>query len=325
MSPLTEVLHIRRASEDDVPAIIGLLTSTLGWLPDAYHQAFFAWKHLDNPFGRSPAWIAWDGDTIAGFRTFLRWEFEREGGVIRAVRAVDTATRPDYRGQGIFTRLTLQALTDLAEEDLGFVFNTPNDQSRPGYLKMGWQVVGRVPVAMRPASWGRWARVAQARQAAELTSMPCTLGDPAREALATLSDGDLVAGRPPALGLQTHRTADYYRWRYGFAPLGYRIVAAGDQLRDGFAVFRLRRRGAATEAAVVDVAARSRSVERRLVSHVARHSGCDYAVSVGTQAVRRGMLPVPRQGPVLTWRGLPDGRAPALGDWRLSLGDVELF
>jgi len=79
---------------------------------------------------------------------FLRWMFLRpEGGVATAVRAVDTATLPAAQGRGVFTRLTTTAVDELREQGVDFVFNTPNDRSRPGYLKMGWQVVGRVPGA----------------------------------------------------------------------------------------------------------------------------------------------------------------------------------
>ena len=38
----------------------------------------------------------------------------------------------------------------LRGEGVGFVFNTPNDQSRPGYLKMDWKLVERLPVLARP-------------------------------------------------------------------------------------------------------------------------------------------------------------------------------
>lgn len=73
---------------------------------------------------------------------FLRWKFDVPGeGTISAVRAVDTATHPDWQGSGIFTRLTLGALDELRDDGLDVVFNTPNDQSRPGYLKMGWSQV----------------------------------------------------------------------------------------------------------------------------------------------------------------------------------------
>jgi GNAT superfamily N-acetyltransferase len=104
----------------------------------------------------------------------MRWEFLDGDRVVRAVRAVDTATHPDYQGRGIFTRLTLHALDELATEGIEFVFNTPNDQSRPGYLKMGWQVVGQLPTAVRPTRLARIARVAKARVPAERWSTPST-------------------------------------------------------------------------------------------------------------------------------------------------------
>jgi GNAT superfamily N-acetyltransferase len=72
-----------------------------------------------------------------------------DGTTINAVRAVDTATHPDWQGRGIFSRLTLGALDDLRDDGVDCVFNTPNDKSRPGYLKMGWQQVGKVPVSVR--------------------------------------------------------------------------------------------------------------------------------------------------------------------------------
>ena len=66
----------------------------------------------------------------------------------RRLRAVDTATHPDHRGIGIFSMLTDQALHELRGQ-AELVFNTPNGRSLPGYLKMGWRTVGRIPVAVR--------------------------------------------------------------------------------------------------------------------------------------------------------------------------------
>ena len=148
-------LVIRRAAPDDTPAVLGLLEASMGWVPDSEHAAFFAWKHLENPVGASPAWVAADpdeGDRIVGYRTFLRWEFEADGTVLRAVRAVDTATHPEYQGRGIFSRLTLHALDELQAEGVVAVFNTPNERSLPGYLKMGWRPVGKLAVGLRPRS-----------------------------------------------------------------------------------------------------------------------------------------------------------------------------
>src|ERR1700674_4101384 len=97
-------LQIREYRDADEAAVLELLQASLGWVPDTQYGRFFAWKHRQNPFGRSPAWVAVDGERIAGFRIFLRWEFTRGGDVVRAVRAVDTATHPDYQGRGVFSR-----------------------------------------------------------------------------------------------------------------------------------------------------------------------------------------------------------------------------
>ena len=103
-----------------------------------------------------------DGARIAGFRIFLCWELERGGAAVRAVRAVDTATHSDYQGRGTFSRLTLHAIDALRADRVGFIYNTPNGQSRPGYLKMGWQPVARLPVLARPRLLGSLLAVARA-------------------------------------------------------------------------------------------------------------------------------------------------------------------
>ena len=77
------------------------------------------------------------------------------GRVVRAVRAVDTATHPGLPGPGHLHPAHAARARRAAPTTSSFVFNTPNDQSRPGYLKMGWQVVGRLPTAVRPTGLAR--------------------------------------------------------------------------------------------------------------------------------------------------------------------------
>ena len=48
----------------------------------------------------------------------------------------------------MFTKLTMHGLAAMQADGVDFVFNTPNSQSRPGYLKMGWREVGRLPAAV---------------------------------------------------------------------------------------------------------------------------------------------------------------------------------
>jgi predicted N-acetyltransferase YhbS len=323
------VVEIRAATADDDAAVLELLQASMGWVPDDQYARFFTWKHRESPFGPSPAWVAVEGRRIVGFRTFLRWQFSRDGEIVDAVRAVDTATHPDHQGRGIFSRLTYHALDELRAAGVAFVFNTPNDNSRPGYMKMGWKLVRRVPVAARPRSPQALVRLVRARTPADKWSTECPTGVAAPEALADTGDAALAPLLDEAAsgGLRTHRTPAYLRWRYGFPPLRYRVLTAPGGPADGLVVFRLRRRGAATEAAVCEVLVPGGSVRttRRLLGRMLRDSGADYAVILGSPRPRLGFLPVPGQGPTLVWRGVKDTAPPPPEAWNLALGDIELL
>lgn len=324
-------LAVRRADEGDLPAVLALLQASLGWVPDDAYARFFAWKHRESPFGASPAWVAVDtaaGDRVVGFRTFTRWRFARGDTLVDAVRAVDTATHPDHQGRGIFTLLTRHALDELAAEGVAFVFNTPNERSRPGYLKMGWQIVGRLPVAATPRSPWSLVRLARARTPADKWSAPTDAGVPVAAVLDHPEVTQLLAA---AAGqddrLRTPRTPAYLAWRYGFPPLRYRALVGPEGPGGGVVIFRLRRRGAALEAAVCErlVPPGRQRAGAALVRRLLRETGADHAVQVGAARPVEGLLPVPGQGPTLVWRAVTEADCPAADRWDLTLGDVELF
>ena len=324
------MIEVRSAEPSDRHAVLELLATSLGWSAREPFDSFFNWKHEQNPFGRSPAWVAVDDGVVVGFRTFLRWEHRAPvGRVLRTVRAVDTATHPSYQGRGLFRRLTLQALDDLRTDGIAFVFNTPNDKSRPGYLKMGWAQVGRLTVTARVLSPVGLGRMAHARVPADLWSAPTTGGRAAAEVLAQPGLADLVSSVVAPSGLHTSYTPRYLRWRYGFGPLAYRVVTLDDDVRGGLAVFRIRRRGPAHECVLCEVLAPEgdSAICRALVRTALRQCGADYVVRLGWRILDRdGFVRVPRQGPVLTWYPLARDMPGAwLQAWSPSLGDVELF
>ena len=321
-------MRIRRTAPDDEPEILALLQSSLGWLTDEEHARFYRWKHLENPFGPSYGWVAVEDERIVGLRLFMRWEFRSAADVVRAVRAVDTATHPDYRGRGIFRQLTLHGLEELQQDGVAFVFNTPNDQSRPGYLAMGWQVVGRLPVRVRPRSISVLGRLLRARVPAELASLPTDVGGAAADILA---DPELCARLAASQcesrdrRLSTNRSASYLAWRYGHEPLAYRALAPSGRAHDGLVVFRLRHRGPTTEAVVADAFGRSPGASSGAVTRAMWRAGSDHFVALGGTPGLPAMLPMAGQGPLLTTRTLASPAPLGVHDWRLSMGDVELM
>lgn len=121
--------------EKDIPEIVKLFQKDLD---PGYTQNFFKWKHIDNPFGQSYGLLAMDGNNIIGVRMFMYWEFQEcDGPKYKAIRPVDTVVSNKYRGRGLFKKLTLQGLEE-CRNSYDLIFNTPNKNSLPGYLQMGW-------------------------------------------------------------------------------------------------------------------------------------------------------------------------------------------
>jgi hypothetical protein len=271
---------------------------------------------------------------VVGLRAFLRWRFVAGDRTVEAVRAVDTATHPEFQGRGVFSRLTREAIEALREE-ADLVFNTPNEKSLPGYLKLGWRVVGRVPVSVRVRRPGTF--LWNLRAPAPRHPHPTVDASPAAEALA---DGDRVAEllrriERPDGRLSTPRTIEYLRWRYGAAPLlDYRAVRL--QEGEGLAIFRIRPRGGLWEATVTEllVPAGDVSAGRRLLRTVTRAAAADHLTcsfpgrSVASRAARRaGYLPAPGGMTLVAnpLRGEPAPDPTDLRSWALSLGDLEVF
>ncbi|HEX6230666.1 MAG TPA: GNAT family N-acetyltransferase [Actinomycetota bacterium] len=332
---------IRPYADLDEPEVLQLLDTSLGGGPAGRRPPeFFRWKHIKNPFGRSLMLVAESEGRIVGLRAFMRWRFVASGRPVRAVRAVDTATHPDHQGRGIFSKLTLEAL-EMLSGDADLVFNTPNERSLPGYLKMGWRVVGRLPVRIRVRRPIRFVRGLRSTRGGDQ-------GPLERFAPVGHDVGELLARHPsiakliPELvadsRLTTDRSLDYLRWRYADAPLlGYRAVAETDG-RDvhGMGLFRVRARGALTEAAVAEVMVREddRRTATRLLRKIAAIAAVDHLTcsfprrtAADRASVASGFLPI-RTGPTLVVRCIsealdPDPASPR--SWALSLGDAEVF
>lgn len=313
-------IEIRSFEERDLPAVLDVMRAALGEPPGLGRTPeLFAWKHFENPFGRSLMLVAEADGVIAGFRAFMRWQLEVPGGgILHCVRAVDTATHPQFQRRGIFRRLTLAGI-ELAEADgVDLIFNTPNEKSGAGYLTMGWHRVGPIGVMARP---GRGLVGFGDR------SWP----DPGTSSAATVIEaGGLdILGPGHAAGLHTVRSREYYRWRFGAHPTGVYVAAAR---QDGVAVGRLNTRNGRRELVISELGGAGAS---RAARTLIRRFTPDYTVawfSAGTNerrlARRMGLAPVPRVSALTLvarpLRPLPLNVSLPMA-WDLGLGDLELL
>lgn len=311
-----EGFDIRAANADDFEEIVDVCSVSLGWKQPEFDQSLFRWKHQTNPFGASLIMVAAAAGRIVAVRPFMHWRFRRNTETLRAVRAVDTATRPEARGKGLFRTLTETGIEELRESSIDIIFNTPNDQSRPGYLKMGWVEAGRVPVGFRLRSVTSAKDLPGARVAAQKISEPADFGLEVSTGLAN-APSDL-SGNPPGDRWVTDHDLESLHWRFSEGPVAYRWLPGPN---GSGTIARLRRRGTALELLVAgavgqaDQRARTAAVDLALA-----RSKATYALTpVGFPK----SAPVPQLGPLLTVRSVARSPQPAQHYW--EPGDIELF
>ena len=328
---------VRPATSEDTPEILDLIATSYERRNDPSRLEYWRWKHEDSPFGASPCLVAESNGRLVGVRVFLRWTWRSENRSVRTVRAVDTATLPEWRGKGIFSRLTMRLVEQMQAERVSFIYNTPNGKSMPGYLKMGWSPVTRVPLWVRPRGlstvFRALARTAPAPPALDaLPTVAQVLCDPRLPSF--LFD---VAHNDPRY--HTDRTPAYIRWRYAQIPTmsyGARLEIAGDA--GALLIARGRVRGRLREVTISELlmtpSKRGVQLARDLVSDLLGSVDADYVAACAarttterTVLARAGFIPAPRFGPHFTARrldstGLDPSRWP---NWRCSIGDLEIF
>lgn len=328
------VIGVRRATEDDLDRVLFVCQEALEWSPGDCNEGFFRWKHLANPFGPSDMWVAEDVTDakaeLVGVRAMMRWRLERPGSAPMTVaRAVDTSTLSSHQGQGIFTRLTMAAVDEFSSDrSVHGIFNTPNEKSRPGYLKMGWWSLGRTSLRVRPRSPSVLPRIAGNRTAGDKWGRTLQVGLAPEEALADDEAVEAaIAASAPSHHWHTPLSAAYVQWRSSFEPLGCRVSLLGAHPAEGFIIFRVRERGDVLQLSLLHVVdgGASPSRTRRAIKQLLDETGADVAVGSGhSLPIATGAALIPRSGPVLTWRPLePNGKPP--GKLDLDLGTLESF
>lgn len=308
-------VEIRRAEPGDLPGILELLKAALGETPLLRRSPdLWRWKHADNPFGPSLVLVAVAEERVVGVRALMRWELVGPSGErLRCLRAVDTATHPEFTRRGIFRNLTTAAVEEARALGFDLIFNTPNAKSGPGYLSMGWKPVGRVGVLARPRLIGA------SHPGSGLARVDEYLPDvwPVEPAL---------EDRPPR-GWRTPRTIAYQRWRFLQHPTArYGMV----QRNDATAIVRANLRSGRPELVLSDLLGRAdpapvRAIARR---HRARYLAGWFSPGSPERraAIRAGLVPLPVTTLRLVARPLrADLEVGDLSRWDLATSDLELL
>jgi len=329
---------VRSFTPDDTSSIIELLRICLGEGNIPRSREFFEWKHFASPFGASSALVAESGSKIVGLRIFMKWSWRAGDQNFTAARAVDTVTHPDWRGKGIFSRLTSALLENLRSEGVSFIFNTPNRLSKPGYLKMGWQPVTKLPL------WIRFFHPFRMALNFVRNVDPVSLLKNTENGIHGINEAPLQECLKNICAdsrLHTQRNKEYLRWRYSNIP-GFEYDAKWRTEKDAAAViiFRQKIRKTWKELSLSEIllTAGTSGVElaKKMIEEAAQSKAADYAVAIAARgtpeedALRAARFSRFRGvGPVLVVKEL--NRLPEKiqlfdwSTWRCSIGDLEIF
>ncbi len=310
---------IRKAIEEDIPEIIKVLKAGLGEVSSHKTEKVWRYKHIENPFGKSLVLVAVKDSKIVGVRAFMAWRWQSGEQIYKAYRAVDTATHPDYQRQGIFKKLTLKALEIAKEEGYDFVFNTPNEQSRPGYLKMGWEIVDKINVAITPSFLNLTGLLFNDKKT----------GKQGKEDIKNLCDfyNDKMSKRKEFF---TPKTPEYIKWRYKSNPMiNYKIIES----KDLFIAYYFKKHKYFNELRISELLLNEKGInnktfiKRKLIKEAFKNK----ALFISTSSKELYDLKIlGKFGPVLTIRNLnlrsnEKERLKNIDQWQYELGDLELF
>lgn len=314
-------MEIREATEKDIPEIVEVLKASLGEKDLSLSKEIWEYKHVNNPFGKSLVLLAEEEDMIVGVRAFMRWQWHHEQKKFACFRAVDTATHPKHQGKGIFKKLTLKALEVAQEEGASFVFNTPNEKSRPGYLKMGWKQAGKVEVSLSPALYSFWKIFVKG----PIYNVEYRTSFPRIEKLCVDWNKKVIQ-----MDLHTPKSANYLRWRYENNPLRkYEVLATEEfylagyiQIHHGIKELRI------VESIFIDLKG-----QKELKKSIKRWS-LKFGAQIISYSNKLLTIPGPQIkggfGPILTVKEIilaPKEKNICFTTtkWDYSLGDLELF
>ena len=242
----------------------------------------------------------------------------------------------------------------MKQDGVDFIFNTPNQYSMPGYLKMGWLVVGVARPIVRILHPPRFA-IGMARHCSRYRNARTYPEDvfikrPVSRFADLLESAQAVEALNELLSKSqritagagtstTNRSVDFLRWRYVEHPYinYYVVIAENGSHFDAMAIFRTNTRFGLREVVITELflAKPSEKLAKQVIHEMITRVRADYAVayfregSFPRQALRSsGFLSLPGGGMRVTAK-LLDKDLPfdpfTLNSWEFSLGDLELF
>lgn len=204
---------------------------------------FIKHEYFSNPAGRSYIKLALDEENnmLAGQYIVISRDFVVLGKRRKSVLSLNTLTRTDYQGQGIFTTLAEEVYKECKKEKKYFCYGAPNQNSFPGFLnKLRFRNMGEIPLYLKLIKPSQLvyektnmkflkflARIFDflGKERKEKTSQDYTFNEITEDNLEFVDAfWDSIKNKYPVMG---ERNSHYILWRYLKMPKRqYKLIAA---------------------------------------------------------------------------------------------------
>jgi len=117
--------------------------------PSATHlnEENLKWLYHDNPAGKMIGFNAYSGNTLAAHYGCIPTDIVLHGKRNKALLSLNTATHPQYQGNGLFSTLANQTYKHAIQNNFSSVIGVANQSSTHGFVKrLGFQLVSQLDV-----------------------------------------------------------------------------------------------------------------------------------------------------------------------------------
>lgn len=115
-------------------------------------EKFLQWQYFNNPAGKALIKLAKSDDNeVVGQYVIIPMKIKVNEEIVDSTLSLNTLTRKDYRGKGIFTGLADAVYNECKEDKLEFTYGFPNQNSYPGFMKkLQFTDLGSIPLMVYP-------------------------------------------------------------------------------------------------------------------------------------------------------------------------------
>ena len=274
-------ISIRLATDRDKPQILQLLHTVFDeqqhfdWKRD---EKYLQWKYDSNIFGKTHLHIAEYNGEIVSSCALWPWNFICRGEVVKAYQPCDTMVHPEYQGKGIFSKVNLNRISLAQDERTPFLFNFPNNNSLPGYLKLGWDYFINIEwlvKLLKPSNV-----LINFRDKSK--SVPQKIDNDHK---INIEDCNTIAEKYLTYDgiIQTYRQKEFFRWRYEEHPFfKYGMVTAQKSRKSAGAIFMVNAKNKIREMIVVDVFGANQLTPElfRMITKTGKQYNADYVTVI---------------------------------------------